>query len=96
MKNFTILKKSNKTVRYDFPEKYLNNHKKGYFKGQEQTWFLLRLNEHESPNLEVAPDQEFSQVKWSPIHEIIKGTISWKKSAYKDALKLLGIEYETN
>lgn len=92
VKNFAILRKAKKTVRYDFPEKYLKNSIKGNYKGQEQTWFLLKLNEDEDPNLDIAPDQEFSEIKWSNLDKVVEGTIYWKKHAYLKGLSLLGIE----
>lgn len=88
---FDIVKFTEKTVKYDFPEGHFLIGKKGNFKGQEQTWFLLHLTNGEIPCLNRATDDEFSEFKWESLDQIIKGTISWKKSAYLEALKLLDL-----
>jgi len=90
VKNFCVLKKSEKIVKYDFPLNLKTAIAKKY-KGQEQDWFLCRLAEGEEPSLEQAKTLEFSQVKWESLSFVLKEIVHWKRNSYEKGLLSLGL-----
>lgn len=60
------------------------------YRGQTQTWFLLRLNAGAAPDLSKA-DGEFRSVAWKDLGGVLAGIVPFKRQAYKDGLRSLGI-----
>ncbi len=90
VKNFSVLKKSEKIVKYDFPADLKTAIAKKY-KGQEQEWFLCILSEGEEPCLERVKTLEFSQVKWESMSFVLKEIVHWKRNSYEKGLLELGL-----
>lgn len=85
----TIEKKLPKRITYDFPNDLKDKMKTNY-KGQAQCWFLAKPNHDFCPNLE-ASDGEFRAYKWITAEVLLEGIVSWKKDAYQQGLRSLGV-----
>lgn len=78
-----------KPIRYDWPEHVQKN--KGY-RGQEQTYFLVRLQKyakldfHRHAREEKDGTAEFSRGEWLPANEFLKRISGFKEGAYRTAL----------
>jgi putative (di)nucleoside polyphosphate hydrolase len=81
---FDIIASTKKWYRYDFPsdirEKLKQLHKND-FQGQEQLWFLCKINEKTNINIETT-HPEFSAYKWASPMEIIADCVVFKKDVY--------------
>ncbi|WP_373355116.1 RNA pyrophosphohydrolase [Pseudoroseicyclus sp. CXY001] len=73
-------------LRYDFPPELRGAITKGKWKGQEQTWFLLRfLGEDADVRLD-AHEQEFSAWRWAAPEEVVPAIVPFKRAVYAQAL----------
>jgi len=60
---------------------------KGKWRGQRQTWFLMRFTgEDADVNLET-PDPEFRAWKWADPQELPALIVPFKQDLYRDILK---------
>ncbi len=90
----TILKISKKRVKYKFPKWVFKkwkktNKKKLKYKGQQQRWYLVRLNQGTtSISFEEHP-AEFDAFEWVPVEEAVQRIITFKQKAYAKGLQLL-------
>jgi putative (di)nucleoside polyphosphate hydrolase len=67
-------------LAYELPRE---NRSEKYGRGQVQKWFLFRFTGSDTCiNLEQTKDQEFSSWKWMNIQDLIKGTVSFRRSIY--------------
>lgn len=82
-----IIRRLDEPIRYDFPSNLRSEVAKSYA-GQEQYWFLLKLNVSAKPDLEAA-DGEFSQLTWMPVDHLVSGVVFWKQEAYRQGLSRL-------
>jgi len=94
-RDFKILKVSKKHTRYHYPPRVqkLKRHVNVWknYKGQQQLWFLIQLNQGvESISFEHEPP-EFDAYKWVKPRAGLKEVIGFKQKAYKKGLKLLGV-----
>ena len=79
-----IIKQSKKQYKYDLPESVRGRIWKGKFKGQEQTWFLVKfLGEDREINLQQK-QPEFKDWKWVPIGELESLIVPFKKDLYRE------------
>lgn len=88
-RDVTIITKLSKPIYYDFPAE-MNTRLAKQFRGQEQWWFHLKLQEKAKPDLSLS-DGEFQSLAWHTPKEVLQGIISWKKVAYEQGLRQLGI-----
>lgn len=88
--DFRVLSQGESPVSYDFPGTLKTNISKNY-RGQKQHWFLCQFNEGAGPDLEKAEDKEFDDFRWADLKEVLTGIVIWKKSAYEQGLKELGL-----
>ena len=92
-----IIKQSSKRTRYKFPKAVLKlMQQQGrwkHFWGQEQRWFLLRLNQGtEMLSLKnEAHKQEFDRFKWMRPKAGLRKVVRFKRKAYRKGLKRLGV-----
>ncbi len=71
-------------LRYDWPEHLF---KRGYH-GQEQNYFLVRLNPNAKIDLSASPEHiEFAACCWMSVSEFISCISGFKAEAYKEALR---------
>lgn len=82
--NCEILKVSARETRYRWPQGGRDR------AGQEQVWFLARMLPGEMPDLKKS-DHCFVNLKWEDISNVIPQTIEWKRDAFLDGLKQLGL-----
>ena len=82
-----IIKQSKKQYTYDLPESARERIWKGKFKGQEQTWFLVKfLGEDKEINLQQKYP-EFKDWKWVLIEELENLIVPFKKDLYQEITK---------
>jgi putative (di)nucleoside polyphosphate hydrolase len=74
-------------LTYDLPEDLVGKMWKGKWRGQRQTWFLMRfLGEDGDVNLETA-DPEFRAWKWAEASELPAMIVPFKKEMYGKLLE---------
>jgi putative (di)nucleoside polyphosphate hydrolase len=73
-------------LTYDLPDDLVGKLWKGRWRGQRQTWFLMRfLGEDEDVNLDTA-DPEFRAWKWAEPAELPALIVPFKKALYEQLL----------
>ena len=74
-------------LTYDLPDDLVGQMWKGKWRGQRQTWFLLRFTGEDSDvNLETV-EPEFRAWKWADPAELPALIVPFKKQLYEDVLK---------
>jgi len=74
-------------LTYDLPPDLVGKMWKGQWRGQRQTWFLMRfLGEDSEVNLETA-DPEFRTWKWAEATELPAMIVPFKKEMYAKLLE---------
>lgn len=89
---FHIKKEASGLVKYKFPDDLSSPITKKWI-GQSQAWFLAKFEPGFTPNLGLA-DGEFSAFDWRDVDTIIRDVIAWKRPAYVEGLKKLGLILE--
>ena len=87
---FQIVREGSRKCRYDFPPG-LEAPVARKYRGQEQTWFLLRFDDGTGPSLESA-DGEFRDFRWEEPAKALAAIIEWKRQCYEDGFHILGIK----
>lgn len=85
-----ILREGNADVAYDFPPD-LDVPIAAHFRGQTQRWFLVRFAPGKGPQLEKS-DGEFQAVQWITLDEVMPLIVPFKREAYREGLKSLGLK----
>jgi len=92
-----LLKVSKKHIRYEFPPwvlthwSHLKGGKKNKYQGQQQRWYLVRLNKGvRSISFEEHP-AEFDDYEWVSIQKALERIIPFKRNAYQQGLESLGM-----
>ena len=83
IQSIRIIKKSDKEYIYDLPDHLLGKIWKGKYKGQKQTWYLMKFL---GPDSEININQkhpEFNEWKWVSIDELPNLIVSFKKDLYQ-------------
>jgi putative (di)nucleoside polyphosphate hydrolase len=74
-------------LNYDLPDDLVGKMWNGKWRGQRQTWFLMRfLGTDEDVNLET-PEPEFRAWKWADPVELPAMIVPFKKKLYEDVLE---------
>ena len=60
------------------------------YAGQSQQWYLLEFDAGQGPDIQKA-DGEFSGFDWRNVHRVIDNVIDFKRDAYKEGLRQLGL-----
>jgi putative (di)nucleoside polyphosphate hydrolase len=82
-----ILARAPGQLLYDLPDDLLGKVWKGKWRGQRQTWFLMRfLGEDSDVNLET-PEPEFRAWKWAEASELPALIVPFKQGLYRDVLQ---------
>lgn len=85
-----ILARSAEELVYDLPEDMIGRMWKGKFRGQRQTWFLMRfLGEDSDINIKTK-HQEFRAWDWVDADQIVELIVPFKKKLYRDILTEFG------
>ena len=80
----SVLGRLDAPIRYDWPE---HLHQRG-FAGQEQHYFLVRLNERGLNEFKGEPSEEFGSFDWVGSAEFTSRCEGFKAEAYRIALRL--------
>jgi len=74
-------------LTYDLPDDLVGKMWKGKWRGQRQTWFLLRfIGDDSDVNLETA-EPEFRAWKWADAAELPALIVPFKKQLYEDVIR---------
>ena len=79
----TILAKFPRKVRYDFPRKIVG--KMGDYIGQEQQYYLVKLNSGAKVDIDTA-EPEFQSYKFVPYKKIFDYVATFKRTNYRQVL----------
>lgn len=90
VENITIIGSLDSPIRYDWPMKYAPI--PGYH-GQEQYYFLIRLDSSVKIDLYAHQPPEFQDYRWVSVSEFLELSIGFKKEAYRTALQLFMIDF---
>ena len=86
----SLMGESEGTITYDIPKTIRAKVLGGKFKGQEQKWFLLKLNKD---NCEIKLDNEafpeFDKYEWVSFWQPLDKIVDFKREAYREALSEL-------
>ncbi len=83
----TILATLDKTVRYDLPDDLMGKLWNGKYRGQEQSWFLMRFSgTDQDVDLNAHDPAEFCKWKWVEPAELVDLIIPFKKPVYEAVL----------
>jgi len=78
-----IVTRSKQALPYELPHELVPNIWKGRYRGQKQTWFLLRfLGEDEDVNIETE-HPEFSEWRWLPADKLVRSIVPFKRVVYE-------------
>jgi len=87
IQSIRIIKRSEKIYTYDLPQHLLGKIWKGKYKGQKQTWFLIKFL---GPDSEININQkhpEFNEWMWVDIQKLPELIVSFKKDLYLSVVK---------
>jgi putative (di)nucleoside polyphosphate hydrolase len=77
-------------LTYDLPDDLVGKMWKGKWRGQRQTWFLMRFTgRDEDIDLET-PEPEFRAWKWAEAADLPAMIVPFKKKLYQDVLEAFG------
>ena len=82
----SVVAETDDMVRYDLPHELVPNIWKGRYRGQEQKWFLLRL---EGPDSLINIDTdhpEFTAWRWVPLDQVVPHIVEFKRSVYQQVV----------
>ena len=86
----SLVGESEGTITYDIPKTIRSKVLGGKFKGQEQKWFLLKLNKD---NCEIKLDNEafpeFDKYEWVSFWQPLNRIVDFKRESYRKALSEL-------
>src|SRR4051812_29933418 len=74
--HFKILSKTKGDIKYDWPEQVVTK-KKGKYVGQQQTYFLVRVDEVGIS--EITPTDELEEFKWVTASDLLENCSSMRK-----------------
>lgn len=82
-----LIARCEEELRYDLPEDLVGKVWKEPWKGQRQTWFLMRFTgTDDDVNIETA-DPEFRAWKWTEPGDLPAMIVPFKKKLYQDVLR---------
>ena len=86
----SIIGKTKHAIKYDIPPSIRSKVLGGKFKGQLQTWFLLKIkDDNYSISLNCDDFPEFDMFDWVSYWYPMSKIVEFKKEAYREALKEL-------
>ncbi len=84
----TLIKRMADDIAYDLPEDLMGKLWGGKYRGQKQSWFLLRFTGTDSDiNLDAHKPPEFCDWKWVDPEELPNMIIPFKKRVYRTVLE---------
>jgi len=86
--NATILKQMDEEIAYDLPAELVGKLWGGKYRGQLQSWFLIRFTGSDADiNLAAYDPPEFSDWKWADPEHLPDLIVPFKKRVYHTVLK---------
>lgn len=82
-----IVARASRTFDYDLPDELVRTLWKGRFRGQSQTWFLMRFTGRDSDITLDMPHPEFRAWKWAEPRHLPDMIVPFKQQLYRDVLK---------
>ncbi len=82
-----LLGETEEWLPYDFPAEVAGKRWKGRFRGQEQKWFLMRLEVGDEVIDLTYKDVEFSEWRWMPAAELLAVIVPFKRPIYEQVFK---------
>jgi putative (di)nucleoside polyphosphate hydrolase len=83
-----IVTRAEEELTYDLPEELIGVIWKKKWRGQRQTWFLVRFR-GEDRDVDIAgPDPEFRAWKWVEPRELPSLIVPFKRALYRDIVRL--------
>jgi putative (di)nucleoside polyphosphate hydrolase len=86
----TIEAQTTAPLTYDLPHDLVPRIWKGRFRGQAQTWFLLRFHGADSDVTIETEHPEFSEWRWLPPEELVASIVPFKRAVYERVLAEFG------
>ncbi len=84
----TVLSRTREELLYDLPDELIGKLWKGKYRGQRQTWFLLRFEgSDEAVDLEAHKPAEFNDWKWVEAELLPDLIVPFKKRVYRAVLE---------
>ena len=83
----TIIARCADEYLYDLPVELLGKIWKGKYRGQRQSWFLMRFNGDDAHIDIQTAHAEFSSWKWANPEELPEMIVPFKKDLYRSVLK---------
>ena len=82
----TVLAQSETMHRYDLPDEIIPTRWGGRYRGQEQAWFLLRLDAGDDAIDIGTPEPEFTEWRWMTPDEMLDAIVAFKRPVYRDVI----------
>lgn len=82
-----LIAQADEELLYDLPEDLIGKVWKKRWRGQRQTWFLMRFTGTDSDVNIATPDPEFRAWKWAQAAELPAMIVPFKKKLYEDVLE---------
>lgn len=82
----SVLRETSGWLAYDLPHEVVPKRWGGKYRGQEQKWFLLRLEADDSVIDLNYKDVEFSEWKWLDPQELLELIVPFKREIYQQVL----------
>lgn len=82
-----ILARAPGELLYDLPDDLLGKIWKGKWRGQRQSWFLMRFTGTDADVNLQTPEPEFRAWKWADPQELPELIVPFKQGLYRDILK---------
>jgi len=84
----TVLSRTREELLYDLPDELIGKLWKGKYRGQRQTWFLLRFEgSDDNVDLDAHKPAEFNDWKWVEAEQLPDLIIPFKKRVYRAVLE---------
>lgn len=75
---------------YDLPAEVIPGFWGGRFRGQAQTWLLMRFLGRDADIDIATPEPEFTRWRWSPLGELVANVVPFKRAVYTQVVAELG------
>jgi len=82
-----LLARAEEELRYDLPTDLIGKVWKEPWRGQRQTWFLMRFTGTDADVNIATADPEFRAWKWADCADLPAMIVPFKKTLYEDVLK---------
>lgn len=82
----SLIARASRELVYDLPDELIGKIWKGRYRGQRQSWFLMRFDGSDSDVNIATAHQEFRAWKWTSPAELPKLIVPFKKRLYEELL----------